>query len=60
MVSEIEVWWPDSKTRQIFKDVAVDRAYRVVENDDRLASVPLKMFEFGKSKIAHPVHHGAQ
>ena len=55
-VREIEIWWPASGIRQVFRDVAVDQAYRIQENGDALTSVKLEEFEFGKKKIAHSMH----
>ena len=52
-VKELDIWWPASGTRQVFRNVAVDRAYRVKEDTNALDPVALKTFEFGKSRIVH-------
>ena len=38
-IERVEVYWPTSDTSQIFTDVAMDRAYRIVEKSNEL--VPL-------------------
>lgn len=55
-VQSIEIWWPASGTRQEFRDVAVDRTYRVQEDRQVLEPVAVKTFEIGKTKIAMPMH----
>ncbi len=59
-IREIEVLWPASRTRQVFHDIAVDRAYGVKEDASALEPVALKSFEFGKTKIAEALHQHAQ
>lgn len=54
LVKQIEIWWPASGIRQQFRNVHVDRAYRVREDKNVLEVVQRKSFEFGKSKIAPP------
>ena len=54
-IREIEIWWPVSGLRQSFRNVQVDRAYRIVEGRNVLEPVMWKSFEIGKSKIAHPM-----
>lgn len=56
-IREIEVWWPVSGRRQKFHNVAVDRAYRVREDAEKLEPVAVKSFEIGKSKIAMQHEH---
>jgi hypothetical protein len=56
VVKEMEIWWPVPGERQHFKNVAVDRNYRVVQGRDLLEPVVLKEFEIGKTKIAEPLH----
>ncbi|MDE3187112.1 MAG: VCBS repeat-containing protein [Acidobacteriota bacterium] len=55
-VRAIEIWWPVSGLRQDFRDVAVDRTYRVREGQGGLQPVTVKAFEIGKTKIAPPLH----
>jgi len=43
-VTEMEVTWPTSKTVQIFANVQMDGAYRVVEGSQELRSVEWKRF----------------
>ena len=54
-IREIEIWWPVSGLRQSFRNVQVDRAYRIVEGRNVIEPVMWKSFEIGKSKIAHPM-----
>lgn len=59
-VKEMEIWWPASGRRQRFTNVPADRAFHIREDRDVLDPVPLKTFEFGKSRIAaaeHPMEH---
>jgi hypothetical protein len=41
-IETIEVVWPTSATTQTFRDVAMDRFYRVVEGYDRMVPLALK------------------
>ncbi len=54
-IREIEIWWPASGIRQHFRNVAVDRTYRIREDSKALHPVTLKTFEIGKTKIASPL-----
>lgn len=54
-VREIEIFWPVSGKRQIFRNVEADRNYHVTEGRDRLEPVHWKEFEIGKTKIAPPM-----
>ncbi|HWT66503.1 MAG TPA: FG-GAP-like repeat-containing protein [Terracidiphilus sp.] len=54
VVTRIELWWPVSNTRQQFRNVRVDRVYKVREDRNVLQPVQRKTFEFGKQKIAMP------
>ena len=36
-LARLEVFWPASDTRQVFEEVALDRAYRIVEGEPALA-----------------------
>ena len=51
-IREVEIWWPASGVRQHFRNVAVDRVYRVREDSNKLDLLVLKSFKIGKSKIA--------
>lgn len=53
-IREIEIWWPASGVRQHFRNVAVDRAYRVREDRSVLEPVRLKTFRIGKSGARQP------
>jgi hypothetical protein len=44
-VESLEVWWPTGR-RQIFRDVAADRFYLIMEGKDQLA-----VQEFGRPAI---------
>jgi len=59
-VREIEIFWPVSGKRQIFRNVQADRNYHVVEGRDRLEPVHWKQFEIGKTKIAPMMHEPMQ
>jgi hypothetical protein len=43
-IAEIEVTWPTSELVQRFRDVPVDRAFRLREGAATLAPVPYKSF----------------
>lgn len=51
-VRSIEIYWPASGVRQHFHHVPVDRTFHVREDRNVLDPVPVKTFEFGKSRIA--------
>lgn len=44
-IEKLDVYWPTSDTHQVFTDVAVDRAYRIVEGEPELRDVKLPQFE---------------
>ena len=44
-VAAVEVFWPTSKTRQTFRTVGVDRAYRVREGEANLRPLQYKTFQ---------------
>ncbi|MFQ5876311.1 MAG: FG-GAP-like repeat-containing protein [Acidobacteriota bacterium] len=45
-IAHIEVTWPASGVRQVFRDVAMDRAYRVVETATELEPLEVTRFRF--------------
>ena len=55
-IREIEIWWPVSGLRQKFRNVPVDRVFHVKEDRDALDQIVWQPFEFGKTKIANPMH----
>ncbi len=59
-IQEIEIWWPVSGIRQQFRDVGVDRVYRLKENSNQLEPVKMHTFEIGKTKIASDAHEHMQ
>ena len=55
-ISNIEITWPASGIVQNFKDVAVNKSYKVREGDTCLTTVNVKSFKLGSTNSA-PVHH---
>ena len=45
-ILEVRVAWPTSGTVQTFKDVGMDRAFRITEGDSTLSEIPLRSFAF--------------
>jgi hypothetical protein len=43
-IRAVEVTWPTTGQVQVFRDVAFDRFYRLVEGDDRLTPIDVKRF----------------
>ena len=57
-IREVEIRWPTSKTVQVFRDVAIDRGYRIREDGKQAEPVTRKPFEFKKSKaVTIPAQH---
>ncbi|MGE5278847.1 MAG: FG-GAP-like repeat-containing protein, partial [Acidobacteriota bacterium] len=46
-ISRIEVLWPASGTRQVFRDVAPNRLYEVREGAQKLRALPLRKLRLG-------------
>ena len=46
VVQKIEIYWPVSKTTQVFSNVAVDRAFRIREGTSNPVPVNFKHFSF--------------
>jgi len=42
-IDTIEVAWPATDERQVFRDAAMDRVYKVVESDSALIPVPIEV-----------------
>ncbi len=47
-IEALEVYWPTSDTRQVFRDVAADRTVEVQEGRDELVTLPSKPFRFAR------------
>jgi hypothetical protein len=45
-IEKIEIFWPVSKTTQVFTDVAIDRSFRVKEGAVKLEAVSFQQFAF--------------
>jgi hypothetical protein len=45
-IEKIEIFWPGSKTTQVFTDVPIDRFFRVKEGSSQLEAVSFKQFAF--------------
>jgi hypothetical protein len=56
-VKTLEVWWPASNTRQIFRDVPADQFVEVREAEDRLRTRRLRTFTLGAATPAQPMPH---
>lgn len=41
-IESLEVYWPVSRSRQVFRDVQMDQMIRVTEGDSNYKRVPLK------------------
>jgi len=58
-IASVEVYWPASKTRQVFTDVAVDQTIEVKELDTTYAKRAIKAAPFKRSAGA-PHHHATR
>ena len=60
VIRRLEVYWPASDTRQVFKKVAINGSYRLVEGGE-LERVTLPRLELGRNRPSPPTHphHGA-
>ncbi len=55
-VRRVEINWPTSHIKQVFEDVAVDRAYKVCETDHQLQPISRKSFSIagvGMTQMNH-------
>jgi len=52
----VEIKWPGSGTQQTMRDLALDRAYLVVEGEAKLSGIHLKTFRFPAAD-PHAHHH---
>ncbi len=59
VIDSLEVFWPTSRTRQVFHDVAVDRFLELRELDDHFSVRDLPHFEIGAPATAPGPHVGA-
>ncbi len=46
-IERLEVFWPRTGTTQTFRDVPLERAYRIVEGSGRLEEIPLRALTLG-------------
>ncbi len=46
-VKTLSVYWPTSDLTQVFEDVPLDQAFRIVEGEDRLVPIPLQRLHLG-------------
>lgn len=44
-IEAIEVTWPATGKTQTFRDVAIDRTYKVTEGEPGLAPIPVRPFD---------------
>jgi hypothetical protein len=54
-VASVEVYWPTSKTRQVFKDIAVNQSIEIKENEKTWTKRPYPAVPF--KTAAAPHHH---
>ena len=45
-IEELEVYWPTSDTRQLFRDVPFDQTISITEGESEFKTVPLRQFHF--------------
>jgi hypothetical protein len=48
-IRRIEVWWPRSDTRQVFKDVSMDGLIRITEGAGKVEPLPLRKISISQS-----------
>jgi hypothetical protein len=53
-IEQIEVTWPTTGERQIFRDVTMDRAYQVVEGEPELVALELEPIPLGAGGHSAP------
>ena len=56
-IRAIEIYWPASDERQLFKDVEMDQVLRIVEGDPVPKPIHLKSFELGAATPAPGPEH---
>src|SRR5271165_1715680 len=56
-IEEIEIFWPVSKTKQVFRNVAIDRAFHVKEGASTLEPVSYKRFVFDTPPVSKNLQH---
>ncbi len=56
-IEEIKIFWPVSKTEQVFRNVAIDRAFHVKEGASTLEPVSYKRFVFDTPPMSKNLQH---
>jgi hypothetical protein len=56
-IAEVEVWWPASGTKQVFKNLKPNQCYRIREGEESATMIELKSFKFASSARKHEHHH---
>ena len=52
-VGELEIWWPSTDRRQLFKDIPADRIIQITEGNDQPVEIKLKSGRFGGQAAMH-------
>jgi hypothetical protein len=52
-ITEVEIHWPASETVQVFRNLAMDRSFRIREGDSRPVELRRKKFAFSASMKGH-------
>jgi len=45
-IEELEVYWPTSDTKQLFREVALDQTITIIEGESEFKTMPLRQFRF--------------
>ena len=53
-IEQLEVWWPESKTPQVFHDTPMHRYWKVVEGSEHLVPLERKPFRLGRPSASGP------
>jgi hypothetical protein len=56
-ISEVEIFWPKSGTKQTFSDLQINHAYQIREDSVQATDLQLRSFSLAKGK---PTHHHEQ
>jgi len=50
-IERIEIYWPASKTKQVFENISINKAYRILEGASALKEIALKKIKLGGEEV---------
>jgi len=56
-IDKIEVYWPTSKKKQTFTNVAINKVYKIIENSDQLKEIVRKKIVLAGESVGHQHDH---